>query len=298
MSPIRQVLAAVDFSSPARGAFEHALALCARHSARLLVVHAAQTDDPFGWHAAQRVRLFDDLRRKAERAGVALEARIRHGDPVEVILMHARSLQPDVIVVGTHQRKGLERLGSSSVATRLAWKSTVPILVVPPFVRAGAIRPLGIAAVCVDFSPASKRAVEHATTWLAGPPARITLLHVVPGSASEAAPFARAVSREYQRHLARDAWRRLRDVVKPAPPVAVQARVLTGDPPTEIRRAANDIDADLLVVGVRKRGRLARALFGSTVARLLRSSPVPVLAIPEGVTSAILPPQVPERRAA
>ena len=40
MNQVSRVLAAVDFSKPARGAFEYALALSKHHRAELVVVHA------------------------------------------------------------------------------------------------------------------------------------------------------------------------------------------------------------------------------------------------------------------
>ena len=70
-------------------------------------------------------------------------------------------------------------------------------------------------------------------------------------------------------------------------PAAIHARVLMGDTTTEISRAVDSIGADLLVVGVPKRGVVSRALFGTTAARLLRVSRIPVLAVPEvGIASA------------
>ena len=68
---------------------------------------------------------------------------------------------------------------------------------------------------------------------------------------------------------------------------AIHARVLLGETTTEISRVVDSIGADLLVVGVPKRGVVSRALFGITAARLLRVSRIPVLAVPEmGTASA------------
>ena len=68
-------------------------------------------------------------------------------------------------------------------------------------------------------------------------------------------------------------------------PAAIDARVLLGDTTTEISRVVDSIGADLLVVGVPKRGVVSRALFGTTAARLLRVIRVPMLAVPEVATA-------------
>ena len=46
---LSRVLAAVDFSAPARRAFDYALDLAKRHGAKLAVVHAVPPDQPFNW---------------------------------------------------------------------------------------------------------------------------------------------------------------------------------------------------------------------------------------------------------
>jgi nucleotide-binding universal stress UspA family protein len=110
----------------------------------------------------------------------------------------------------------------------------------------------------------------------------------VPGFSSGVPPHLyRYGFAEYQDRLLRDGRRRLQLAVplKRHTPATVHARVLLGDPSIEISRVVESIGADLLVVGVPKRGLVARSLFGSTAARLLRTSRVPVLAVPE-VTAA------------
>ena len=64
-------------------------------------------------------------------------------------------------------------------------------------------------------------------------------------------------------------------------PGRVQARVVTGDPATEVSRVANEIEADLVVAGVPRRNAFARGLFGVTASRLLRVVHAPMLAVPD-----------------
>src|SRR3954471_15782011 len=131
MKQISRVLVAVDFSKPARGAFDYALALSTQHGAELIAIQAVPLSRAFGWQARERYALTARLRRKAELANVAFKDRVQQGDPAKIILLHARSLHPDVIVIGTHQRSGTDRLGTGSVAERVAATSAVPVLVVP-----------------------------------------------------------------------------------------------------------------------------------------------------------------------
>jgi nucleotide-binding universal stress UspA family protein len=279
-----RILAAVDFSKPARGAFEYALALSQEHGAELVVVHAVPLNQAFAWDAPERFALMAKLRLRARQAGVPFTDRVQQGDPAEIILLHARSLRPDVIVAGTHQRRGIERLGAGSVAERIAAKATAPVLLIPPRRRSGTIRPFSHVAVALDLSTGSDRAIEQALALANEPGDRITLLHVVPGFAPGVPPHLyRYGIAEYQDELRRDGRRRLQQVLstKWDTHAAIDARVLVGDTTTEISRVVDGIGADLLVVGASTRGFVSRALHGTTAAQLLRVTDVPMLAVPD-----------------
>ncbi len=62
-------------------------------------------------------------------------ARVVLGDPAEEILNYAQAEGIDLIIIGTHGRKGLERIIFGSVAERVVKKSLVPVLTVNPYRR-------------------------------------------------------------------------------------------------------------------------------------------------------------------
>lgn len=55
--------------------------------------------------------------------------------------------------------------------------------------------------------------------------------------------------------------------------------VVQGDPPTAIIRAAEDFEADLIVMATHGHTGLNRVLLGSTTERVVRESPIPVLTV-------------------
>ena len=55
------------------------------------------------------------------------------GDTVEAILEYIGRHQIDQVIMGTHGRKGLERIIIGSVARRLVRRSPVPVLTVNPY---------------------------------------------------------------------------------------------------------------------------------------------------------------------
>ena len=64
-------------------------------------------------------------------------------------------------------------------------------------------------------------------------------------------------------------------------PYGIEGRI--GDEADAILEAATDVDADVLYVSGRKRSPTGKAVFGSTVHRLLMDSPCPVLFVREGL---------------
>jgi nucleotide-binding universal stress UspA family protein len=56
---------------------------------------------------------------------------IEEGKPSEKVLKVAEEWGADLIVCGTHGRKGFEHLLMGSVAERLIRHSTIPLLVIP-----------------------------------------------------------------------------------------------------------------------------------------------------------------------
>lgn len=280
---LTRVLAAVDFSKPARSAFDHALALAARHGAELAVVHAVPPDQPLDGARPERLSLKADLRRLADASRVPFTYHVQHGDPAQIILHHAAFIRPDVIVLGSHPRRGRVRWRAGSTGERVMAKATVPVLLIPARPETAAREPFRHVAVAVDLRAGSEGAMERAVAVAGKTADRITLLHVVPGFSSGVPPHLyRYGVAEYQRQLVQDARRRLQ---LGAPSLrrsraAIDTRVLRGETAAEIGRVAGRIGADVLIVGAPRRGMVARALFGTTAGRLLKAIDIPLLAVP------------------
>lgn len=294
MDQLTRILCAVDFSQPAQGAFKQALALSRERKAELTVVHAVPKHESFGRNALRRIAAIAALRQAAEDAGVRLKVSEQHGNPAGVILLHARARRPHLLVIGADRRTGLERLRVGSVAEAVTLRARCPVLIVPAQIDgpiASASTPFGNVLCAVDFSAASMAAVRHALSLATKSKGRITLVHVVEGISGTA--IARLTSHfrvpEYRALQARDAWRRLQETIPLEERTSgrIHVRVVTGDPAVEIGRIADDVNADLIVVGVTSRSAMGRRVFGSTATRVIRTAGRPVLAVPETIRPAV-----------
>jgi nucleotide-binding universal stress UspA family protein len=75
-------------------------------------------------------RLVTDAVERAHRLGVAASGQARSGVPAFEILKYAERFNADLIVMGTHGRKGIGHLLMGSVAELVLRESPLPVLVV------------------------------------------------------------------------------------------------------------------------------------------------------------------------
>jgi nucleotide-binding universal stress UspA family protein len=132
--------------------------------------------------------------------------------------------------------------------------------------------------VATDFSPASRSALRCAFELSAETGATLWIGHVVPplpkGSVAR-------VYRDMDAFLRRDAEKRLEALTKAARKRGARPRalLLQGSPSDALRRAASSRRADLLVLGTHGLTGLARFFIGSLAARIVATSPCPVLSV-------------------
>jgi len=140
--PTKEILVATDFSQGSDEALAAAIELAKPAGANLQLVHVLENGAdqfPLGLASYEdRAALFASLDRElgrrydwAVREGVACQTRIIEEDAVAGILLAAREIGADLIVVGTHGRRGLAHALMGSVAERIVQRAGCPVLTVP-----------------------------------------------------------------------------------------------------------------------------------------------------------------------
>jgi nucleotide-binding universal stress UspA family protein len=72
----------------------------------------------------------DRLAARAKKAGVKTTAMLRDGDPADQIVRACHASKSDLIVVGTHGRRGLPKFFLGSVAERVVSGASCPVVTV------------------------------------------------------------------------------------------------------------------------------------------------------------------------
>ena len=143
------IVVATDLSRVSARAVEVGLDLARRLSARLLRVNVLALGrlsgrgrhDRVDQARAEREPVLLSMVRDARAAGVEAEFLLWQGAPVETITEAATSEGAEMIVVGTHQRRGAGRMFLGSVSDELVRTAGVPVLIVPAEPEAASIEP-------------------------------------------------------------------------------------------------------------------------------------------------------------
>jgi nucleotide-binding universal stress UspA family protein len=145
----------------------------------------------------------------------------------------------------------------------------------------------------VDFSDASKHALDHAVMIAAWYRARITALHVRHPAVLAEPPILFAEFAGDAAATLEDAEVRLHDWLCPVRAAGVPCDVMVVDgssPAARIVDAAERIGADLIVMGTHGRTGFERLLLGSVTEKVLRTTRRPVVTVPPpSVSTSILP---------
>jgi nucleotide-binding universal stress UspA family protein len=134
--------------------------------------------------------------------------------------------------------------------------------------------------IATDGSPEAHKAVELGIEIASDHEASVVLVQVTPPvRTTEFDPGVRIQAIPAELRLRRA--EALHEAAQLAAEHGVQSQfeVLTGDPADEIVAYADSIDADLVVIGSRRRGALAGALLGSVSRDVVRESRRPVLVV-------------------
>jgi nucleotide-binding universal stress UspA family protein len=147
MAAFKHILVATDFSEASRGAIEVAQEMVRDSGAVLTVTHTCELPgfDAPGVPAEVLTPLIEGARKKLDEALRPIRkevpgasAALRIGVPWEQILALAEEVRADLVIMGTHGRRGLAHALMGSVAERVVRVAPVPVLTVGPRARRAA----------------------------------------------------------------------------------------------------------------------------------------------------------------
>jgi nucleotide-binding universal stress UspA family protein len=288
MITIKKILCPVDFYPASDAAVNYAGALAVNYDATVHLLHVIAPVLPTAYEfpidTAGILKTIEErsagevkkIEARLKETGVVVESEIRLGDAYDQIKETTEVLKPDLVVLGTHGRRGVERWFMGSTTEKLLRHSLVPLLTI----RATAERPVTAPMfrrilVTTDFSEGTGDALSYAFSVAQENDSRITLLHVLNDVTAD-------VTGKYRDSLIQGVSKQLDDLVPRESRnwCDVVTRVETGLPYRIILRTIEDEKVDLLVMNIHGKGMLDRVLLGSNAERVVRGASCPVMLVP------------------
>jgi nucleotide-binding universal stress UspA family protein len=291
---LANILFATDFSTCSNTALTYAAALARRYGARLHLAHVvpsqmlvmvppsayipptppsvAMTQDEMLKQAEQDL---GGLARSPVLQGVRSDVVVGEGDVSEALALMVQDRDIDLIVLGTHGLKGMDRLLVGSVAEHVLRTSKCPVMTAGPACEAPR-DPLEIRKIvfATDLSKESEMVVSPAVSLARKNNAQLILLHVEK-SDGPGFPWERALADVC------DKERLLKMIPECGIDLWCRPAIAFGDPAEKIVETARTAGADLILMGARRTAFAGAAshLPGSVAHKVLLKAHCPVLTV-------------------
>jgi len=151
---MKKVLIALDYDPPAQKIAETGYALAKDMKAEVILLHVVSGAAYYsslnyspimgyeGFNNLDMVQMpnVDQLRKAAQNyldkskqylGDDSIQTVVKEGDFAEGILDTAREMNIDIIVMGSHGRRGLDKMLSGSVAEQVLHKTDIPLFIIP-----------------------------------------------------------------------------------------------------------------------------------------------------------------------
>jgi nucleotide-binding universal stress UspA family protein len=254
----KNVLFATDLASTSAPAQTYALLLARMFGSHLYVLHVETGPgltpryEQALWAVSQKSQTFEekerierekiaDLKDFFRSSAVPFTLLVEPGEVREVLDRVVEEHAIDLVILGSHGRKGLSHLLLGSMAENVSRTSTCPVITVGPRARSGFETSLKRIVYATDFSNESRLALPYAVSLAQEFHAELLVAHVAPERMFD----DRAQVENYLLN-------RLKNVAPQSrfPWCTVSHIVTFGDPARRILDAARDYSADLIVLGL------------------------------------------------
>lgn len=292
----KSILCPVDFSAYAGGALLYALDLAVRFDASLHVLHviegeqghAVLSDAAHPQEESLEIRMREAVSVRlggidqASRDMLRIDYEVgRDVAAAHAILRYVEDHRIDLIVMGTHGRRGIRRLLLGSVAEETVHGAPCDVLAVHT-AGEGALERLwdGRVLVPVDLSWYSEKVLGRAKGIAESLGAELDLLHAIEPASLPVFSIGRGGGsvRELMPELKVLALGRLEGLLKETagPAVGAEVHVREGHPAYEVADFARSQDTALIVIGAHGFSNVPHRFLGGITERVLRSVSCPV----------------------
>jgi nucleotide-binding universal stress UspA family protein len=281
---VKRILAATDFSGRSEHAIQRGCLLAKRLGVPLCIVHVVDNDQPALRVEAEKgaalVLLEEQVKAVRSQTGIDVDACVAEGPAFEGIVRKGNAIEAGVTVIGPHRRQLLHDVFIGTTAERTIRAASRPILMANVMPS----REYEKVLVPVDMSDCSAEALAVLKRLPLGKGANISALHVVDCSVTYGRTGAHMSQEEVQQCLSdleAEARARLSAFLSQCDFQPGETLIRPGIAvPQVIHQVAEEIGADLIVIGAHGHSGIVRFMLGSAVQAVLCVSDCDVLVVP------------------
>ncbi|MGB2834759.1 MAG: universal stress protein [Candidatus Sulfotelmatobacter sp.] len=285
-----RILFATDFSPASIVALPYATAIARHFGAKIYLAYVIPPDAYDLIPVDERDPVLENIRAHAEGQMAAVRARpllkglshevlVDHGFVWPMLSAMAEKHEINLIVIGTHGRRGVEKMLLGSIAEEILRCAQCPVLMVGPESSVAPETEARLRRIlyATDFSPESEPAMHYACALSKEYNAELFFLHVAEDVWQEPLSTRMQAADFFRLRLAEKRWA-LEEVVAP------EFHVEFGVPAEFILETAIKLQIELIVLGVRgtRFPRVAAHLPGPTAYDVVSHARCPVLVIRGG----------------
>jgi nucleotide-binding universal stress UspA family protein len=295
---LNKILFPHDFSECAGQAFTHAIYFAKKHDAELHLLHvvtlfedAPQVDEknfPDKENIQKRLEEISTskmkgLKKEYETDKLKIVTSVKRAvSEAPEILDYASEKDIDLIVMGTHGRRGIEHLFLGSVAEEVVRLSKAPVFTIKETKKPKPIKNWEKILVPIDFSEHSQTALAHAKAIAESYEAGLQLLHVIEEPVHPALSLGGKSSIfDIVPELKADCKKRIEQMMKETkgPEIKSEIFIIEGTAPTDILRFASETNSDLIVIATHGLTGIEHLFMGSVTEKVVRMAGCPVFTV-------------------
>ena len=297
MIDIHKILVPVDFSEASKKALAYGAALAKEFDANLVIAHIVEYSRPTAYafpgetfqiqkHQIEEVRVkLKDLVPKDVRDWLNYRFIVKSGIVSDELLAAMKDEPVDLVVMGTHGRRGFRRWILGSTTEHLLRRVPTPILTVSHVEEETTASFLAGRRIvyATDLFEGAGKGLDIAYEWARRFAAELTAFHVMlPLQLEYGSTYLPLdIGKDHtalHKELAEELEQAVPESIRLDP--RVRCELGEGVPYEVILKFADDWKADLIVIHLHGRRRGERMRIGSTAERVVRGARKPVLAIP------------------
>lgn len=290
MKHFKNVLFATDFSEIADATLVHAAHFCNAFDANLHIVHANLSAEQHGVQSADYVPIdqqnwsgsfqtyVSSLDKKGPYVAPVSTFEIGGSSVPDILLRYAENHNIDLIILGTHGRRGLGRLLLGSTAEEVVRLAACPVMTIGGKAARAHEPALSKILVPIDFSDSSLKALDVAKELASAFDAQIDLLHVIQPIAIPV-PYGISLASVTSPEVRERTKAALEEIGQSIGDTDLAIHIENGIPADRITVFAEENESDLIVIASHGLTGFDRFIQGSVSQEVVRLAPCPVFSV-------------------